>query len=56
MEVAPKTYALDDEMRAYALKEKGVEDDDTQLLAAQACPTSAIFVYDIKTGKQLWPK
>ena len=30
--------------------------DEEKLLAAQSCPTSAIEVYDTKTGTKIWPK
>jgi ferredoxin len=40
-----------------AISEMNVEkiDDETLLMAAQSCPTKAIFLYD-ETGKQVYPE
>ena len=51
--IAPKVFALDDKNLAYIISED--ELDDIKLLAAQSCPTSAIVVEEIATGKQIWP-
>lgn len=32
------------------------DDDETKLLAAQSCPTTAIEVTDTTTGQIVWPK
>lgn len=52
--VAPNTFSLDDENIAIVKVPHG-EIDETLLMAAQACPTKAIYVYD-ETGKQIWPE
>lgn len=52
--VAPNTFSLDDENIAIVKVPHG-EPDETLLMAAQACPTKAIYVYD-ETGKQIWPE
>lgn len=51
--VAPKTFAMDDEMKAIVLQELG-DDADTILEAARVCPTLAIFIYD-DDDKQIFP-
>ena len=67
--VAPETFMLNDENKAIVLDRTGadatqtyerwceVSDDEYQtiLLAAQSCPTLAIFLYD-ESGKQLFPE
>jgi ferredoxin len=67
--VYPEIFELDEENKAVILRKDGVKisdktdvsllscqnvDDDQLLLAAQSCPTAAIFLYD-ETGKQLYP-
>lgn len=51
--VAPGVFQLDEENKAYLVDEHGA-DDETILLAAQACPVQAIFLYD-EEGKQIYP-
>ena len=51
--IAPKVFGLDGKNLAYVISED--ELDDIKLLAAQSCPTAAIIVEDIETGKQVWP-
>jgi ferredoxin len=67
--VSPDVFEIDEEAKA-VLKLKGGEttsertdikaldvssvDDDTLLLAAQSCPTAAIYLYD-EEGKQVFP-
>jgi ferredoxin len=52
--VAPGVFQLDEENKAYIVDEKGA-DDETILLAAQACPVQAIIIYDTE-GKQVYPE
>ena len=47
------TFAIDEENKAIVLNADAV-DDDTLLLAAQSCPTKAIFIYD-EAGAQIYP-
>lgn len=54
--VAPKTFKLDDHQIAQVLPTIDTELDDSLLLAAQSCPTSAIEVYDTVTNEKIWPK
>jgi ferredoxin len=51
--VAPGVFQLDEENKAYVVDQKGA-DDETILLAAQACPVQAILVYD-QDGNQVYP-
>lgn len=53
--IAPQTFQLDDQEKAEVICQR-CEDAETQLLAAQSCPTQAIKVTDEKTGQQVWPK
>ena len=52
--IAPGTFQLNAENIAEVLDQNG-NSDDLKLLAAQSCPTAAIVVTDIETGKQIWP-
>ncbi len=52
--VAPGVFQLDDENKAYVVDPKAA-DDETILLAAQACPVQAISLFD-ETGKQIFPE
>jgi len=51
--VAPGVFQLDEDNLAYVVDPKGA-DDDTILLAAQACPVQAIPLYD-DAGNQIYP-
>lgn len=51
--VAPGVFQLDDENKAYVVDPKGA-DDETILLAAQACPVQAIILHD-EEGNQIYP-
>jgi len=51
--VAPETFALDDENIAIVKNPAG-NPDETILMAAQACPTKAIYVFE--RDKQVWPE
>ena len=68
--VYPEIFELDEENKAVVLKKDGSKtsdhtsinllsceavDDDQLLLAAQSCPTTAIFLYN-ETGEQLYPE
>lgn len=52
--IAPGVFELDEENIARVINQDG-NDDDTKLLAAQSCPTTAIVVTDTTTGQQVWP-
>lgn len=52
--IAPGVFELDEENIAQIISQDG-NDDETKLLAAQSCPTSAIIVIDTETGQQVWP-
>ncbi len=67
--VYPEVFALDDENKAVILQKGGIRtsektdvdmlevsavDDDMLMLAAQSCPTLAIFLYDAD-GNQVYP-
>jgi len=52
--IAPKVFGLDKDQKAFVISED--ELDDVKLLAAQSCPTAAIVVTDVETGKQVWPQ
>lgn len=52
--IAPGVFELDEENIARIISQDG-DDDETKLLAAQSCPTSAIIVTDTETGQQVWP-
>ena len=51
--IAPGTFQLDAENKAYLVDLNG-HDAETILLAAESCPTKAIFLYD-EEGKQIYP-
>lgn len=51
--VAPETFALDDENIAI-IKNPAGNPDETILMAAQACPTKAIYLFE--KDKQIWPE
>ena len=53
--VAPDAFELDSENVAIVRSNAMNLDDDTLLMAAQSCPTSAIILYD-NNGKQIFPK
>lgn len=52
--IAPAVFEMNEENIARVISQDG-EDDETKLLAAQSCPTSAIVVIDMETNKQVWP-
>ncbi|HEY4497718.1 MAG TPA: ferredoxin [Candidatus Paceibacterota bacterium] len=51
--IAPGVFALDKENKAFVVDEHGA-DQETIMLAAQSCPTRAIFLYD-EDGNQIYP-
>ena len=51
--VAPKTFEMDDEMKAIVKAELG-DDADTIMEAARVCPTLAIYIYD-DNDQQIFP-
>lgn len=52
--VAPGVFQMDDGNLAYIV-DPDSEEEDTVLLAAQACPVLAIHLYD-ENGKKLFPE
>lgn len=52
--IAPKVFEFDDQNIAKVISQDEI--DDIKLLAAQSCPTEAIIIEDIETGKQIWPE
>ncbi len=53
--VAPDAFELDNTNIAVTKSNAHLMDDDTLLMAAQSCPTSAIILYD-ENGNQIFPK
>jgi ferredoxin len=51
--IAPKAFQMDGENKAYVVDLEGHE-ADTLLMAAESCPTKAVFLYD-EDGKQVYP-
>ena len=51
--VADQTFDLDDENKAIVINPQGNNEEEI-LLAAQACPTYAIFLYD-EDGELIYP-
>jgi len=51
--VAPGVFQMDEENKAVVVNPIGA-DDETILLAAQACPVQAILLYD-EAGNQIYP-
>lgn len=52
--IASQVFQLTEQNIAAVISQDGA-DDDTKLLAAQSCPTSAIIVTDTQTGQKVWP-
>jgi ferredoxin len=52
--IAPGVFEMSEENIAQVISQDG-DDDETKLLAAQSCPTSAIIVTDTETGHKVWP-
>lgn len=51
--IAPGTFAMDEENKAVLVDLQG-DAAETILMAAESCPTKAIFLYDDE-GKQIYP-
>ena len=51
--VAPRTFDLDDELKAVVTDPKG-DDEDTIIEAAKVCPVFAIILKD-ETDEQIYP-
>lgn len=51
--IAPGTFQMDDENKAYLVDIAG-HDAETIKMAAESCPTKAIFLYD-EDGNQVYP-
>lgn len=52
--VSPNVFELDKEKKA-VFKKGGSDTPENLLMAAQVCPTKAIFITDTETGKLIWP-
>ena len=52
--IAGSVFQMDDEGKAIVIDAHGA-DDQTIMLATQACPVLAIFLYDEADGRQLFP-
>jgi ferredoxin len=52
--IAGGVFQLDEEGKVYVVDPDGA-DDETILMAAQACPVKAIIIFDKETGKQIYP-
>jgi ferredoxin len=52
--VAPKVFDLDSEGIAVVIEKGECADDNTLFMAAQSCPTQAIFLYD-ENGVLIFP-
>lgn len=53
--IAPQTFTLDDEAKAIFLDTTASDSNDDIIDAARGCPTAAIIVEDVETGKQVYP-
>ena len=53
--IAPKSWALDNENKAYLLPTDNETSDEDILASAQACPVDAIEIYD-ENEVLVWPK
>jgi ferredoxin len=51
--IALKTFKMDDENKAIVIDPNG-DDAETILMAAESCPTKAIFLED-ESGAQIYP-
>ncbi len=53
--VSPAVFELDNVRKALII-EGAADEADNILAAAQSCPTKAIVITDVETGKQVWPE
>jgi ferredoxin len=53
--VAMNTFKLNENNIVEVIDEQG-DEAELILLAAMSCPTSAILLFDKKSGSQVWPK
>lgn len=53
--IAAQVFKMNEQNIAEIISQDG-NDDQTKLLAAQSCPTSAIEVIDTDSGQMVWPK
>jgi ferredoxin len=53
--VSPSVFKLGQDKKALVI-EGSFDEADNILTAAQSCPTKAIVVTDVETGKQVWPE
>jgi ferredoxin len=51
--IAPKSFQMDGENKAYVVDLEG-HDAETLIMAAESCPTKAVFLYD-EDGRQVYP-
>lgn len=54
MKAAPGVFKLDEFMNQSTVLDAEGADDDTVLQAAEACPVSAISLYDAATGAKVF--
>lgn len=52
--VSPNVFELDAEKKA-VVKNGAADSEQNILMAAQSCPTKAIVIMDMTSGKQVWP-
>ena len=53
--ISSDVFELDGENLA-VIKEGASDTEDNILMAAQSCPTKAIVITEVETGKQVWPE
>ncbi len=53
--IAPMTFGMDDENKAFIIEEGEWDDEELILAAAQSCPVFAIIIKDAETGEQIFP-
>jgi ferredoxin len=54
-DLAPETFAIDGDDRSFVL-DPGGNWPEYILRAAKDCPADAISLYDVETGKRIWPE